>query len=127
MIHKLIQFTDSLKISEIGSKKNSTSKAMYREMIEQIEKGTKLARFALVNLTGPGTILPALLVTLGNYFVYGLGDDSFFLPCPVMYDRVYRTTRATTIHQNLMIHFFITFISKVFHSTGRHQSAMRLN
>lgn len=59
---------------------------MYREMIEKIESGTELARFALVNMTGPGTILPAVLVTLVNYYIYGFGDDSFFLPCPVMYD-----------------------------------------
>lgn len=67
-------------------------------MIKQIENVTALARFALVNLTGPATIAPALLVTLVNYFVYGLGDDSFFLPCPVMYNdyRILHVARKRT-------------------------------
>lgn len=96
---------------------------MYKEMIEQIEYGTELARFALVNLTGPATILPALLVTLVNYFIYGFGDDSFFLPCPVMYDnnRMTRGIKCKFIDQKFL------FVLKGFRSIPKHQSATHSN
>lgn len=57
---------------------------MYIELIEKIERLTQLIYIGVVKLTIPGVIIPALSLTLINLFVYDLGDDSFFLPFPVM-------------------------------------------
>lgn len=67
----------------VGSK-DATSRAMYIELIEKIERLTQLIYIGVVKLTIPGIIIPALSLTLINLFVYDLGDDSFFLPFPVM-------------------------------------------
>lgn len=42
--------------------------------------------FIMAKMSVVGTVLPALMLTLVNYFVYDLRDESYFLPFPVMYD-----------------------------------------
>lgn len=66
---------------------DSTSKAqaMYAELNRNIELITELMYFAVVKLTPIGVMVPALIITVVNYCVYGLGNESFFLPIMVMY------------------------------------------
>lgn len=58
---------------------------MYAELNEKIEFMTGLMYFAVVKLTPVGVMLPALVITIFNYYVNGLGNESFFLPIMVMY------------------------------------------
>lgn len=65
---------------------DSTSNAtMYAELSEKIELITKFMYFAVVKLTPIGVMVPALIITIVNYSVYDLGNESFFLPILVMY------------------------------------------
>lgn len=58
---------------------------MYVKVIEEIEKISQLIHFALVKLTIPGVIIPSIFITTINYFVYHLGNGSYFLPFRMMY------------------------------------------
>lgn len=58
---------------------------MYDKALVKIEKIAGLIYVAIAKLTIPGIVVPALLITTINYFVYDLGDESFFLPFRVMY------------------------------------------
>lgn len=62
---------------------DSNSKAMYIEMIEKIERLSQLIHIGVIKLSIPGVIVPALLITFINFFVYDFGNESFFLPFPV--------------------------------------------
>ena len=65
-----------------GSLKASIS---YDELSEKIEQISKLVDLIILKLTFLGTILSAVLLTIINYFVYNLGDESFILPILAMY------------------------------------------
>lgn len=67
----------------LGSE-NSNSKAMYIALNERIEQFSQLFYTGSIKLTIPGLMVPAIFITLINFFVYDFGDDSFFLPFPVM-------------------------------------------
>lgn len=60
-------------------------KNMYVQLIEKIERMSRLVDFFTVKFTSPGIVIPAFFVTLINFFVYDYGDDSYFLPFRVMY------------------------------------------
>lgn len=55
----------------------STSKEMYTKLIAKIEQISKLIYFVTVQLSYVGGVLPPLLLTLINYFIYDLHDESF--------------------------------------------------
>lgn len=38
----------------------------------------------LTKLTVAAVVAPDVLITLGNYFIYDLGDESYFLSAPMM-------------------------------------------
>lgn len=57
---------------------------MYIEVNKQIEYMSNVVYLFVAKLTVPGLIIPALLLTLANYFIYDLGDDSYYLPILVM-------------------------------------------
>lgn len=61
------------------------SVAGYDKTIENIESISRAIRFALVEMTAVGCYLPSVLVTLVNYFVFNLGDESYFLSAPIMW------------------------------------------
>lgn len=70
-------------IFDLGSA-NLNSKAMYIALIAKIERFSQLIYIGTIKLTIPGLMIPAICITLINFFVYDFGDDSFFLPFPVM-------------------------------------------
>lgn len=57
---------------------------MYTTLNGYIEKLPKISFILAINLT-VGSILPIVLVTLVNYFIYNLHEESFILPAFVMY------------------------------------------
>lgn len=56
----------------------------YRKLNEKIEQISELTHFGMIKLGAPLAMFPALPITVLNYFVYDLGDDSYFLPAPVV-------------------------------------------
>lgn len=78
---------------------------MYAENIAEIDKIAKLIYFALVYLTTPGICIPSLLISTINYFIYDLGDESFFLPFRVMYDLkfILKSTAQSTLSLSLSL------------------------
>lgn len=68
-----------------GLKKCSTSTSVYIELNEKIEYTCKLVHFVIVKLTFIGIMLPQVLITTINYFLYDLKDQSYFLSVPVMW------------------------------------------
>lgn len=63
----------------IGSKNESTSRIMYFELNEKIERMSKFVHFVLMRVSYLGAILPPLLTTLSNYFILNLGNESYQL------------------------------------------------
>lgn len=61
------------------------SRIMYNEMNEKIERISKLVYSIFVEASIAGLVVPPLLITLVNYFIYDLKEDSYFLPTPVLY------------------------------------------
>lgn len=57
----------------------------YGELNGKIEKISRILHFCCVFLTEIATIVPFLIVTIINYMIYDRGDESFYLPFPVVY------------------------------------------
>lgn len=68
----------------IGSR-NPISKSKYVNLINNIERMSKFFHFVLTKLTVASVVAPDVLITLGNYFIYDLGDESYYLSAPMMY------------------------------------------
>lgn len=64
--------------------KNSNTSTKYSELAGTIEKVSKWYYIAYVKCTPIGIITTTLMITLINYFIYGLGDESYFLAFPVL-------------------------------------------
>lgn len=64
---------------------NTISKAKYSDLIDKIERMSKFFHFILTKLTVVGVVAPDLLITIGNYFIYDLGEQSYYLSAPMMY------------------------------------------
>lgn len=73
-----------LPISRIESNDPATA-ATFIELHEKIERLCGLVAFSLVKISAPLFILPNLIVTISNYFMSNLGDESFLLPSPISY------------------------------------------
>lgn len=61
---------------------NACSKPIYAETIRSVEKMTEIVYFATVYLTIPAVMMPSCLITVYNYFILDLKEESFFLPLP---------------------------------------------
>ena len=61
-------------------------KTLYIESNEKVEKFYESYQFAIVKLTYASLLLPPMLITTVNYFIYDLKDESYFLGIPVMYE-----------------------------------------
>lgn len=61
----------------------------------------------MAKLSAVGTIAPALLLTVVNYFVYDLGDDSYFLPFPVMYVHHFKFDKSRNFNRTEFIYTII--------------------
>lgn len=60
-------------------------KAKYSELSENIERMSALIHVVFIKFIVPVLIVPAMLISLVNYYMFDMGDESFDLACPVMY------------------------------------------
>lgn len=58
---------------------------MYMDLNDKIEQISTIIYFIQVKSTMVALVLPAVLITLLNYFVFNQEDQSYFLPIPLMY------------------------------------------
>lgn len=63
---------------------NSILASKYTKFSADVELGSEILYFMMTKLSVVGYIAPHLLLTIGNYFIYELGDESYVLPCPMM-------------------------------------------
>lgn len=64
---------------------NSDLTNKYIEVNDKIEFVSKIYDIAILKLTPIGVVIPSAMLTVANYFVYDLGEASYFLPNQVMY------------------------------------------
>ena len=64
---------------------NPISKSKYCVLNSKIELASKIFNLFVVKFSMPGVVLPAFLLTIINYFMYNLGNDSYFLSLPIAY------------------------------------------
>lgn len=67
-----------------GMAYNPTSAGMYTDVDAKIEWVTKWSHVILTEVGLAGALLPILLLSLVNYYVLGLEDQSFALPWPML-------------------------------------------
>lgn len=61
------------------------STILYTELNDKIESASEWSLFILVKTVFAGTVLPLLYVCSMNFYVYDLGEDSFYLPWPMLW------------------------------------------
>lgn len=59
--------------------------ANYRKLNEKIEWASECYYFLLVKFSTLGCMIPASCLTILNYAIFNMGDDSYFLPLPIAY------------------------------------------
>lgn len=75
--------------------------AAYRKLNADIERVSEMYFLISLRLSIPGGILPPLITTLLNYFVYDLGDESYVIPYPILYVLKYEVKRVEKTICNL--------------------------
>lgn len=71
------------------------AKLKYQHINDKIELLSEIYYFIVVKLTMPGIILPAFLLTIINYCIYGLGSKSYVLPLPIVYVQLFISITST--------------------------------
>lgn len=61
------------------------ARIMYIKVNERIEQWNKIIYCISAEISCAGVVLPPLLITSVNYFIYDLKEESYLLPFPVMY------------------------------------------
>lgn len=64
---------------------NPISKAKFSDVSDRIERMSKFFHFVLTKLTLVGVVAPSAIMTVYNYYINDLGEESFYLPVSVMY------------------------------------------
>lgn len=80
-------------------------KSSYAELSEKIERMSKLLYFIQTKISVPANMLPPLLMTVVNYYILDMHDESFLLPFPSMYD--------PNFEKSLDSSFKFTFYSRI--------------
>lgn len=57
---------------------------LYYEVIVRIKRISELSYNVLVEASTVGIFQPYVLITIVNYFIFDLKNESFYLPYPVM-------------------------------------------
>lgn len=57
----------------------------YRRLNADIERVSEMYFLIAAKFSIPAAILPAIILTLLNYFVYNLDDESYSMPSPLLY------------------------------------------
>lgn len=73
---------DSFQFTEMDS--DPVSKFKYSDLNKKIELFSEIYYISVVKLSMSGVVLPAFFLTSINYFIYDMGDDSFFLSYPIV-------------------------------------------
>lgn len=60
------------------------ARTMYNKLNKKIELASHIIHLCLVWVSTSGVVVPPLIITIVNYVIYGLGDESFYLAFPVM-------------------------------------------
>lgn len=80
---------------------NPFTKAEYIRLNLKIERFSKIVHFVLVKLTTAGILLPISIVTIVNYSIFDLGENSFYMPCSIMQVRNLITSDCNQVMANL--------------------------
>lgn len=63
---------------------NSVSQMMYSDANKKIEFGSWLFYIFVTNISSLAATVPNVFLTLYNYFVLDLGDESYYFAMPLM-------------------------------------------
>lgn len=72
-------------VKNLGQLDSTSQNVDYNELNATIETVCRVIYITLTQLTIPGIFLPFFLITVVNYFVYDLGDKSYYVPCSMLY------------------------------------------
>lgn len=64
---------------------DTISRTMYTIINGKIEKSTELLSEIMIKIVIPMGLLPPIISTIVNYCYFDLGNESFIMPCPMMY------------------------------------------
>lgn len=70
----------------VGSIESDDSLILYNGLDQKIEKVSKLMDFALVKVSVFVPFASAFVMSMANYYIFDMEEDSFYLPCPIWYD-----------------------------------------
>lgn len=68
--------------------------AVYHKLNAKIEKVSEIYYFIVMKLAVPGALLSALILTTASYFSFHLGNESYYLPYPLLYVFVFITNHV---------------------------------
>lgn len=57
----------------------------YMTVNGKIEKMCKTLELVFVKISVAIPFIPTIMMSTVNYYVFDLGNESFFLPCPILY------------------------------------------
>lgn len=60
------------------------ARVTYNDVNEKIERVSKFIYFLTAKISWTGVVLPSLPITAVSYFIHNLGDESYYLPFPVV-------------------------------------------
>lgn len=78
------EFISVVRPKSIGMQESQHLNSMYRELNAKIERFTQLFHLIIMKISTPLFLLPPLIMSLTNYYISGLGVESFELPIPTM-------------------------------------------
>lgn len=111
----------------IGLEHSPVSSEIYTELNEQIEFVSKILPYLVKSVVAALALFP-LILTIVNYFVYDLGEDSYYLPCPIMYVYYQINIREELSFIQTQMFFFCSFSSTFessiqgCHLSGKHRT-----
>lgn len=70
---------------QILGSNNTILWSSFNELSGKIEWMSQRLHFFVTQLTLIGLMSPSLLITIGNYFIFDLSNESFYLSCPLTY------------------------------------------
>lgn len=90
LIDRFENFMEKSKLFSIQSQKEPFSVfirewSSFWKIIGQLIWFFDLIYIVITKYSIPGLMMPSFLITAVNYFVRDLGEESFYIPCPMMY------------------------------------------
>lgn len=61
--------------------------SLYSRFNKNIEKFSQILDWIIFKMGIPVGALPPIFSTMVNYFIFDMGNNSFILPCPMLYVR----------------------------------------